>query len=67
MRFRIENEMREGKYWKEVKRRICKLRKGERESCEHMWEKYREWRERRVGRWQEECRILGGVRKGKNG
>lgn len=38
-RFRLENEMRKGKYWEERKNRFCRLcEKIEKEMWEHMGE-----------------------------
>lgn len=51
-RFRLKNEMREDKYWKEEKKGICRLCKNERETWEHVWEECRQWKEREGG-WQE--------------
>lgn len=64
-RFRLGNEMREGKYWGEVRERECRLCGGEIESWEHVWERCRSWTEG-GGNWQEVCeRMLGGEGEGK--
>jgi len=58
-RFRLGNEMKEGRYWEEMEKRRCRLCKGEMETWEHVWERCREWREG-GGCWQEAVyRILG--------
>lgn len=59
MRFRLGNEMREGRYWEKEERRRCRLCEGEEETWEHVWERCREWREG-GGSWQEAVRwVLG--------
>lgn len=47
-RFRLGNEMRERRYWDEEERKVCRLCKRERETWEHVWEKCRSWKEKRV-------------------
>jgi len=39
-RFRLGNEMREGRYWEEEKNRLCRLW-NKLETWEHVWEEYR--------------------------
>lgn len=51
--FRLGNEMREGRYWKEEEKRRCRLCGEERESWEHVWEECRAWREGEGESWQE--------------
>ncbi|XP_067217103.1 LINE-1 retrotransposable element ORF2 protein [Linepithema humile] len=51
-RFRLGNEVREGRYWEEEEKRRCRLCGGERETWEHVWEECREWKEG-GGSWQE--------------
>jgi len=59
-RFRLGCEMREGNYWEEEERKVCRMCGGERESWEHVWERCRTWREGREGSWQEEVHwVLG--------
>ncbi|KAL6257812.1 hypothetical protein P5V15_011402 [Pogonomyrmex californicus] len=44
-RFRLGNEMREGRYWEEKKKRICRLCGGGIKTWEHIWEECRMWKE----------------------
>lgn len=44
-RFRLGNEVREGRYWEEEKEKMCRLCGGEVETWEHIWERCRRWRE----------------------
>jgi len=37
--------IKEGRYWEEPEKRICKLCGGEEESWEHVWERCRRWEE----------------------
>jgi len=60
VRFRLGNEMKEGRYWEEEDKRMCRLCGGEIESWEHVWEECRMWKERGNKSWQEVYgRILG--------
>lgn len=43
-RFRLGNEMREGRYWEEEEMQA--MWKGGVETWEHVWEECRDWRER---------------------
>jgi len=52
-RFRLGNEMREGRYWEGEERKKCRLCGNEEESWEHVWERCRRWREGGGGGWQE--------------
>lgn len=45
VRFRLGNEMREGRYWRNEEERKCTLCGGEGESWEHLWEECRRWTE----------------------
>jgi len=45
-RFRLGCEMKEGNYWEEEEKKVCRLCGRERESWEHVWERCRTWRER---------------------
>lgn len=56
-RFRLGNEVREGRYWEEEEKRICRLCEGQIESCQHVWKRCREWQEG-GGSWQE---IVGRI------
>jgi len=44
--------MKEGNYWEEKEKKVCRLCGVERESWEHVWERCRTWREggKEVGR-----------------
>lgn len=44
-RFRLGNEMREGRYWEEEEEEIQAMWKGV-ETWQHVWEECRDWRER---------------------
>lgn len=46
-KFRLEGGLREGKYWKEEKEKIYRLCGREEETWEHLWEIYRDWKEKR--------------------
>lgn len=60
VRFRLGNELKEGRYWRKEEERKCRLCGGERESWEHLWEKCRTWTERGGGSWHEKfVEILG--------
>lgn len=60
MRFRLGNEMRKGRYWKEQSRREYRLCGKCLKTWEHVWEECRRWREGGEGSWQKEYeRILG--------
>jgi len=60
VRFRLGNEMKEGRYWEEEDKRMCRLCGGEIESWEHVWEECRMWKEKGNKSWQEVYgRILG--------
>jgi len=64
-RFRLGNEMREGKYWEGEERRSCRICGDRLELWEHVWEECRLWREGGGGTWQEACvRLLGGEGEG---
>lgn len=52
MRFRLGSEVREGRYWVEEERKVCRLCGGEMERWERMWEEYGNWKEGRE-LWQE--------------
>ncbi|KYN50622.1 hypothetical protein ALC57_15112 [Trachymyrmex cornetzi] len=59
-RFRLGNEVREGRYWKGEEERCCRLCGNEEETWEHVWDGCRTWRTGTGGGWQEEVvRILG--------
>lgn len=45
-RFRLENEMREGRYSEEEVNRICRLCEERLEACEHAWKECRKWNEK---------------------
>lgn len=65
-KFRLRNEVREGKYWLEKKKRKCRRCGREEETWEHVWERCGKWEES-VGSkvWQEQMgRILGPEGKG---
>jgi len=52
-RFRLGNEVKERKHWKEEERKICRLCGGEEvETWEHVWERCRKWNDREES-WQE--------------
>lgn len=66
-RYRLGNEMLEGRYWEEEGGKECRLCGRGRESWEHVWERCREWGEVGGGSWQEVYyRILGGEREGES-
>lgn len=55
IRFRLENEMKGGCYWKEEEKKVCRMCKIEEESWEHVWEECIrgiEW-----GRWSWQERV----------
>lgn len=52
IRFKLRNEMREGRYWEEKQKRQYRLCEAEMETWKHVWEKYREWKVEQ-GSWQE--------------
>ncbi|KYN22664.1 hypothetical protein ALC57_04934 [Trachymyrmex cornetzi] len=56
-RFRLGNEVREGRYWKGEEERCCRLCGNEEETWEYVWDGCRTWRTETGGGWQE-----GGVR-----
>jgi len=43
-RYRLRNEMREGRYWEEEEKRRCRLCGGEEKTWEHVWESCRKWK-----------------------
>lgn len=53
IRWRLGNEMREGKYWEEEERRSCRICEGGIESWEHVWEGCGGGREQEGESWQE--------------
>lgn len=54
-RFRLGNEIREGRYWEEERKRVCRICEGEIETREHVWESCGEWKG-----WQEAVKwVLG--------
>jgi len=58
-RWRMGNEIREGRYWEEPEKRTCRLCGGEVESWEHVWEGCRRWEEWEES-WQEAVKwVLG--------
>lgn len=62
-RFRLGSKLREGRYW-EDEQRLCRLCEAEMETWEHVWERYRKWREGQ-GSWQEALRwVLGKEEEG---
>jgi len=64
-RFRLGNEIREGRYWEEEEKKLCRLCGDKVETWEHVWEECRKWRQGGEGSWQEACgRILGGEGEG---
>jgi len=44
-RFRLGNEVKEGRYWEEEDKKVCRLCGGKEETWEHIWERYRNWKE----------------------
>ncbi|EZA52130.1 hypothetical protein X777_09155, partial [Ooceraea biroi] len=65
-RFRLGNGMRGGRYWKEEKRRECRICGEGEETWEHVWEKYTDLRERST--WQERVSdVLGEEGGGRDG
>lgn len=44
-RFRLDNEMGEGRYWEGETKRTCRLCGSEEKTWEHVWERCRAWRE----------------------
>lgn len=51
-RFRLGSEVKESRYWEGEKLKRCRMcRGGGEESCEHVWEDCREWKEG-GGSWQ---------------
>jgi len=44
-RWKMGNEVREGRYWEEPEKRICRLCGGEEESWVHVWVRCRRWEE----------------------
>jgi len=65
-RFRLGNEMREGRYWEEEEKGICRLCEEE-ETWEHTWERCRDWGEGE-GSWQEaRSWVLGEGERGNGG
>jgi len=56
-RFRLGNKMREGRYWEEEEKRLCRLCRAELETWEHVWERCRRWREEDSS-WQEVAGII---------
>lgn len=66
-RYRLGNEMREGRYWENENKRGCRLCGGDMETWEHMWEDCRSWKEGGGGSWQEIYgRVLGEEGEGKS-
>jgi len=65
-RFRLGNEVREGRYWEEERIRECRLCGNGVESWEHVWGECRNWKEGGVESWQEACSwVLGKNGEGK--
>lgn len=52
-RFRLGNEIREGRYWEEERKRVCRICEGEIETREHVWESCGEWKRERLARSSE--------------
>jgi len=50
-RFRLGNEVREGRYWEDEENKKCRLCGTELETWEHVWEGCRKWRENEES-WQ---------------
>jgi len=44
-RFRLGNEVKEGRYWEERREKLCRLCGNEVETWEHMWEECWSWME----------------------
>jgi len=40
-RFRLGNEIREGRYWEEEEKKVCRLCGDKVETWEHVWEECR--------------------------
>jgi len=60
-RFRLGNEVKEGRYWEEEKEKLCRLCGYEVETWEHVWEECKSWKEGTGESWQEACSwVLGG-------
>ncbi|KYN11576.1 hypothetical protein ALC57_16268, partial [Trachymyrmex cornetzi] len=57
-RFRLGNEVKEGKYWEEEEERKCRLCGSGRETWEHIWEGCRAWKMGEGGSWQE---VMGTI------
>ncbi|KYN15951.1 hypothetical protein ALC57_11811, partial [Trachymyrmex cornetzi] len=53
VRFRLGNEMREGRYWEGEEGKKCRLCGSGVESWEHVWKECRSWRIGLEGEWQE--------------
>ncbi|KYN14632.1 hypothetical protein ALC57_13162 [Trachymyrmex cornetzi] len=52
-RFRLGNEVKEGRYWEEEEERKCRLCGSGWETWEHIWEGCRAWKMGEGGSWQE--------------
>lgn len=64
-RFRLGNEVKEGRYWEEKEKRLCRRCEGEIESWEHIWERCNNRGGEKKSTWQEEVGwILGEKEKG---
>ncbi|KYN13488.1 hypothetical protein ALC57_14334 [Trachymyrmex cornetzi] len=64
-RFRLGDEMKEGRYWEEEEERKCRLCGSGWETWEHIWEGCRAWKMGEGGSWQEVVgRILGEEEEG---
>jgi len=67
-RFRLGNEIKEGRYWEEERDKLCRLCGNKVETWEHVWEECRSWKEGSEESWQVACdRVLGGMEMGKLG
>lgn len=59
IRFKLGNKMREGRYWEEEQKKLCRLCGAEMKTWEHVWGRCRKWRKGQ-GSWQEALRwVLG--------
>lgn len=58
---RLENEMKEKRYWEEEGKRECRMCEGEEETWEHVWDECGTWKERRGESCQKVYKRILGV------
>jgi len=66
VRFRLGCEMRESNYWKEERKKVCRLC-GSEEKWEHVWGNCRTWKEGEGRTWQEVVEMMLGEEGGGEG